>query len=153
MPLAPATNTDRMPLSAKEVTNVITRLEHETWRALSKTGGDMLPYLASDCTMLFPLGLKVTNTSEPSLRDILTSEAFIPWETYKLSDINVIILGKHSAAICYRVEATRPPLPGMEEDVVFKALITSVWRNDRDEGAWLLVVHQQTPVEGLDAME
>lgn len=142
-----------MPLSTQELTDIITRLEYDTWRALSKNGRDMLPYLARDCTMLFPLGLKVTHTSEPSLRDILTSEAFIPWETYDLSDVNVLVLGKHSAAICYRVEATRPPPLDMEEDVVFRALITSVWRNEREDGSWLLVVHQQTPVEGLEGLD
>lgn len=139
-----------MPLSSAELTDLITRLEHETWRALSKNGRDLLPYLAPDCTMLFPLGLKVTTSSEPSLKDILTSEAFVPWEDYKLSDISVAILGKHSAAICYRVEATRPPLPGTDEDAVFKALISSVWRREREEGKWQLVVHQQTPVESID---
>ena len=62
-----------------------------------------------------------------------------PWTSYKLDAISVLDLGADSQAICYKVEAKR-------EEEVYGALITSIWRVERDSGKWEMVLHQQTPV-------
>lgn len=106
----------------------------------------LLPFLSHDCVMQFPMGLKVSTTSDPSLDDIMLSDAFIPWLKYTLSDVEVMELGREAALITYRAEAVRPPLEG-DGIVEFNARCASVWRLDAEAGKWLLCFHQQTPFE------
>ena len=96
--------------------------------------------------MLFPMGLKVTATSDPNLKDIMTSDAFVPWSGYKMIDVAVMGLGEDAAAITYKVKAMRPAIDAPDDGAPFKALISSVWRKDA-EGDYLMVLHQQTPYD------
>ena len=71
-------------------------LEDSTWKALMHSGAAMLPYLSRDCIMLFPLGMKVSAKTEPNLGEVLTSDAFVPWKRYKMSNVEVTPLGSES---------------------------------------------------------
>ncbi|ERF69791.1 hypothetical protein EPUS_07047 [Endocarpon pusillum Z07020] len=124
----------------------ISDLEHQTWRALQRNGSALLPFLSRDCVMQFPVGLKVSATSDPSLKDIMLSDAFIPWIGYALEDVAVTELGREAALITYRAVALRPPLEG-EGNVEFHALCASVWRLDAEAETWLMCFHQQTAFE------
>lgn len=96
--------------------------------------------------MQFPLGLKVSATSDPSLKDIMLSDAFIPWIRYSLKDVVVMELGREAALITYEAEALRPPLEG-DENVEFNARCASIWRFDFENQKWFMCFHQQTPFE------
>jgi hypothetical protein len=129
--------------------DTIFALEDSTWKALMQSGADLLPFLSRDCIMLFPLGMKITAKSEPSLEDVMKSDAFVPWKRYKLSDVAVTPLGPESALISYRVNATRQHIT-QDDDTrqdEFKALISSTWRRDPEAGKFLMCFHQQTPYE------
>ena len=103
----------------------------------------MVPYITRDCIMQFPLGLKLTSTSEPSVQDILHSPAFVPWKSFELLKVDVTPVGADGAVISYFARATRPPAgPEDDRDVEFDALCSSVWR--KEEGRWCMCVHQQT---------
>ena len=98
--------------------------------------------------MLFPMGVKVTATSSPNLKEVMTSEAFVPWDTYDMSDATVTALGLDAALITYKVIALRPKVGAPDDGQPFRALISSIWR--RSPGAnWLMVLHQQTPYSEL----
>ncbi|KAK6387206.1 uncharacterized protein PV06_07619 [Exophiala oligosperma] len=131
------------------LTEMILDLEDKTWRALMHTGADLLPFLSADCVMLFPMGLKVSSSSEPSLEDVLKSEAFVPWRRYRLSEVEVRPLGTEAAIITYRVKATRQHITHDDDERQdeFRALISSTWQKDPEAGKWVMCVHQQTPYE------
>jgi hypothetical protein len=118
-------------------------LEEATWRALQHRGADLIPYLSRDCIMQFPMGLKVTAQTEPSVHEILHSPAFVPWKTFALRKVDVTAVGLEGAVISYRAVATRasadPQDPG---DAGFEALCASVWR--MEAGKWMMCFHQQT---------
>lgn len=128
------------------LTETIYNLEDQTWRALQQDGSMLLPFLSHDCIMQFPMGLKITATSDPSLKDIMLSNAFIPWLKYRLKHVVVMELGRDAALITYSAKALIPPLEG-DENVEFHALCSSVWRLDAEAEEWLLCFHQQTPFE------
>ena len=134
-----------------EFNQAIVNLEDATWRALSNDGAALLPFLSKDCTMLLPLGMKLTHTSEPSLTEVMTSDGFIPWKSYKMRETKVTPLGHEAAVITYMVEATRPPLEDGDEELPFRALIGSVWKFEREGSKWLMCFHQQTPFTPLDS--
>jgi hypothetical protein len=46
---------------------LIEDLEDETWQAVKRSGADMVPYLTEDCVMQFPLGMKLTRDTVPSV--------------------------------------------------------------------------------------
>ncbi|KAF2168094.1 hypothetical protein M409DRAFT_21539 [Zasmidium cellare ATCC 36951] len=118
-------------------------LEEETWKALQRQGSDLLPFLTRDCIMQFPMGLKVTSRTEPSVQDILHSPAFVPWKTFRLSKVDVTPVGSEGAVISYRAIATRPPAAKEDtQDFDFDALCSSVWRFEN--GKWMMCFHQQT---------
>ncbi len=131
--------------------NAISALEDSTWRALTHSGADLLPFLSRDCIMLFPLGMKISAATEPNLADVMTSDAFVPWKRYKMRDVQVMPLGPEAAQISYRVHATRQHIT--EDDDTrqdeFKALISSTWRKDPEAGKFLMCFHQQTPQVSL----
>jgi hypothetical protein len=128
--------------------NTILDLEDQTWKALQRNGAALIPFLSKDCQMLFPMGVRVTATSKPDLKEVMTSEAFIPWESYEMTEVNVTELGPESALITYRVKALRPPVGAPDDGQPFKALISSIWRRGPDEN-WLMVLHQQTAYSEL----
>ena len=127
----------------------ILALEDATWRALSHSGADLLPFLSRDCIMLFPLGMKISAKTEPSLGDVMQSDAFVPWKRYEMSDVAVMPLGTEAAQISYRVRAKRQHITEDEDtrQDEFKALISSTWRRDPEAGKFLMCLHQQTPYE------
>ena len=126
--------------------DTVYHLEDQTWRALQQQGSMLLPFLSRDCVMQFPMGLKVSTTSDPSLEDIMLSDAFIPWLKYTLKDVEVMELGREAALITYMAEALRPPLEG-DKNVEFNARCASAWRFDAEAEKWLMCFHQQTPFE------
>ena len=139
-----------MSIDIHEFNQAIVNLEDATWRALSSDGAALLPFLSRDCTMQLPLGMKLTHVSSPSLEDVMTSEAFVPWKEFKMRDTVVAPLGHEAAIITYSVEATRPHMDEDEDDVTFRALIGSVWKFEREGNKWLMCFHQQTPYTPLD---
>jgi len=137
---------------APSLRETIIELEDQTWKALSEDGAALIPYLSHDCIMLFPMGMKVTASSEPNLKQVMTSEAFVPWETYKMSDVEVTPIGTDAAIISYRVKAFRQPLDSDEEDdreapPPFVAFIASTWRRNPHNEKWLMCFQQQTPYQ------
>jgi hypothetical protein len=130
------------------VHDIILDLEDQTWKALQREGAALIPFLSKDCQMLFPMGVKVTADSTPNLKEVMTSEAFVPWESYDMDGVRVTSLGPDAALITYRVHAMRPRVGAPDDGQPFRALISSVWR--RSPGAdWLMVLHQQTPYSEL----
>ncbi|ETN42431.1 uncharacterized protein HMPREF1541_01586 [Cyphellophora europaea CBS 101466] len=128
--------------------DTILDLEDQTWKALQRTGAALIPFLSKDCQMLFPMGVRVTATSTPNLKEVMTSEAFVPWVSYDMHEVLVTELGPDTALITYKVQALRPQVGAPDDGQPFKALIASVWR--RSPGAdWLMVLHQQTPYSEL----
>lgn len=119
--------------------------EHQAWQALTISGTSLLPLLSTDCIMVFPGGMKLSDTSTPTLQSVLTSDEFTPWSSYVISQEDVLGLGVEAAVVVYRVEARRDG-----ERQVFKALCSSTWRKcqDQREGSteWEMVLHQQTPM-------
>lgn len=127
------------------VTEVIARLEDQTWKVLSNSGKDFLPFLSSDCMMAMPYGMQLSAVSEPSIEEVMTSNAFVPWKSYRMNDVVVTSVGSEGAVINYRVKAIRPDPEGKES--TFRALVASVWRKDSKSGAWQMCFHQQTPYD------
>lgn len=127
------------------VKEVIARLEDQTWRVLKTSGKDLLPFLSSDCMMAMPLGMQLSAVSVPSIEEVMTSKAFVPWTSYRLKDVVVTPVGSYGAVINYRVKAKKPEPKG--EDSTFRALVASVWRKDAESGAWQMCFHQQTPYD------
>jgi hypothetical protein len=119
-------------MADRELRHLIEDLEDETWQVLQRSGAEMVPYLTKDCIMQFPLGMKLTRDTVPSVQDILHSPAFVPWKTYRLSKVDVTPVGRDGAVISYLVEATRLAVEPGDDDVKFKALCSSVWRADPD---------------------
>lgn len=123
--------------SSTDLYDEILALEEETWKALKRNGADLLPFLSRDCIMQFPMGLKVTSRTEPSVHDILHSPAFVPWKTFRLSKVDVTPVGTEGAVISYRAVATRPPAAKEDtRDMEFDALCSSVWRLENDK--WMV---------------
>jgi len=136
----------RQPHTLEEM---IITLEDHTWKAMEKDARDLLPFLTEDCIMLFPLGLKISATTDPTLQETLSSPAYVPWTGHKMSDIDVTLIGGEGAIISYKVLATRPAMDGSDEDDEFTALVSSTWRRDIDSGRLLLCHSQQTPFENV----
>jgi hypothetical protein len=133
-------------MAAARLTETVYQLEDQTWRALQQNGSMLLPFLSVDCVMQFPMGLRVSVVTDPSIKDIMLSSAFIPWLKYILTDVKVTDLGREAALITYTADALRPPLEGTK-NVEFHALCSSIWKLDAEAERWLLCFHQQTPFE------
>jgi hypothetical protein len=56
-------------MATRELRYLVEDLEEETWQALKRSGADMVPYLTKDCVMQFPLGMKLTRDTVPSVRN------------------------------------------------------------------------------------
>lgn len=132
-------------MAADSIHAEIEALEDRTWKALSVDGKSLLPFLSDDCIMLFPYGMRVSESTEPSLKQVMTSDAFVPWKTYRMSDITVTPISDTAAVISYRVKARR--IHADEREHSFRALISSVWRKGGPNKEWQLCHHQQTPFE------
>lgn len=92
--------------------------------------------------MIFPGNFLLTAVSSPSVHEMLQGPDFKPWQSYILSHDEVVPLGKDSALIYYRVEATRA-------NETFRAICSSAWILDGADkqgvaGGWRMASHQQT---------
>ena len=129
------------PAMTKELRTRIIDLEEATWRALQKSGEALMPFITDDCIMQFPLGMKLTDKSEPAVKDILHSKAFVPWKSFELRNLDVQPVG--DGAVCsYLAQATRPPVVEGGKDVPFEALCCTVWRWDGEK--FSMCFHQQS---------
>jgi hypothetical protein len=128
-------------LTNPALTAAICSLEHQSWAALCSSGADLLPLLSNNPVMIFPGDLILTSISSPTVHDMLQGPDFKPWKSYTLSHDEVVILGKDSALIYYRVQATR-------DNETFKAICSSAWvlegHIDGATGGWKMAHHQQT---------
>ena len=132
-------------MSSTDLFTQIADLEESTWRALTQSGEAMIPFITQDCIMQFPLGMKLTPSSDPSVEDVLHSPAFVPWKSFELSKIDVTPIAEGGAVISYLAKATRPSVEEGGRDEEFGALCCSVWRWDGEKFA--MCFHQQTLAE------
>lgn len=131
-------------MSKSTLHDQILQLEERTWQALQKSGRALTPFLTKDAIMQFPLGVKVTANSQPSLTDILHSPGYLPWKTYSLKNVDVTSIGTDGAVISYLAKATRATVESEGgDDVEWEALCSSVWRKEGD-GNFYMCFHQQT---------
>ena len=111
-------------------------LEHAAWRALSSDGDAAVAFyrdvLADDVLMLLPGGMVIDDRDQ-----VLESMSGAPWTAFELADERVVDLTPDSAVVAYRATAVRD---GGEYTALFNSTYV------RDDGAWKLAVHQQTPV-------
>ena len=124
---------------------MIITLEDATWKVMEDNAADLQRFITDDCIFLFAAGLKLSKDSEPTLRESLRSEAYVPWSSHKMTDIDITLIGGDGAIISYKVEATRPATDGSDEEDVFMALVSSTWRRDEDSGRLLMCHSHQTP--------
>ena len=128
-------------LTNPSLTAAICSLEHKAWAALCSSGAELVPLLSNNPVMIFPSDLILTSVSSPTIHDMLQGPDFKPWKSYKLSHDEVVILGKDSALIYYRVEATR-------DSETFRAICSSAWvlegASEGMSGDWKMAHHQQT---------
>ena len=114
----------------------LTELEHDAWRALSTDGEAAAAFydrvLASDVLMLLPGGLVIDDR-----RAVLESMRGPPWDDFTFIDERVVELGEQCAVVAYQVMAHRA-------DQEYEALFNSTYV--REDGAWRLALHQQTPL-------
>lgn len=127
------------------ILEIIPRLEDQTWQVLSRDGKDLMPFLSEDCIMQFPFGMSISAGTEPSIKEVMSSEAFVPWRSYRMSEVVVTPIGSDGAVISYRVKASRGEANGKEDP--FRALICSVWRKELLGDVWKMCFHQQTPFD------
>lgn len=111
-------------------------LERAGWEALSTSGEAASRFyadnLAASVLMLLPGGMIIDD------RDgAIASVGGTPWSTFELSDERVLELSAQSAIVAYRATARR-------DQTVYTALVNSTYA--RENGAWRMVLHQQTPV-------
>ena len=83
--------------------------------------------------MLLPGGMVLDDRG-----DVIESMSGSPWTSFELSDERVFELGEGSAVVAYRATAQR------EGGEPYTALFNSTYV--REDGAWRLAVHQQTPI-------
>ena len=129
-------------LTNPSLTAAICSLEHKAWAAHCSSGADLLPLLSSNPIWILPGDLVLTSVSDPPLHAMLEDAFFTVWKSYKLSHDEVVILGKDSALIYYRIEVTK-------HNRTYRAICSSVWvlegPTDGATGGWKMAHHQQTP--------
>ena len=114
----------------------IIALERAAWEALSTSGEAATAFygerLADRVLMLLPGDLVIDDRDA-----VVQSMGGAPWDAYSLSDEQVVEVGPDAAVVAYRGKARR----GGHD---YAALFSSTYV--REDGAWRLAVHQQTPV-------
>lgn len=110
-------------------------LERSGWQALATSGDAAAAFydevLAQDVLMLLPGATVIDDRAR-----VVDSMRGAPWDEFELSDERVVPLGGDGAVVAYRAAARRG-------DMHYEALFTSTYI--REDGAWRLAVHQQTP--------
>lgn len=113
------------------------QLEQQGWRALSSPGNAARDFynscLAEGAVMLFPGGLRIVGKD-----NILESFAAQPWQSFQIDDQSVLTPSDSMGIVIYKVTAQR------EGSAPYSALVSSTYV--LCEGAWRLLLHQQTPV-------
>jgi hypothetical protein len=112
------------------------RLEDEGWEALSSSPERAKEFygsvLADDAQMLFPGEMRLFGKD-----NILSMMGSPPWDSYTISQKQLVDLTDTAKAVTYKVSAERE---GAGE---YRALICSTYA--LRGGDWKLVIHQQTP--------
>ncbi|MCC5884770.1 MAG: DUF4440 domain-containing protein [Halomonas sp.] len=115
----------------------IVDLERQGWESLSSGSGKAKEFygsvLADDAHMLFPGEIRLVGKAQ-----ILETMGGPPWQSFEMSETQIVKLSDTVQAITYKVLAQR------EGDKPYRALICSTY-SLRPPG-WQLVVHQHTPV-------
>ena len=115
----------------------LVELEREGWQALSASQAEARAFygrvLADETLMVFPGGMLLSGKDE-----ILAAIGAQPWDSFSMEGTQVLPLGDEAGAVVCRVGAQR------EGSELYVALISSVYV--RRDGAWKLILHQQTPV-------
>jgi Domain of unknown function (DUF4440) len=108
------------------------RLERDGWDALSGPDGAAFyeQWMADAGLMVFP-GLVMGKQTA-----IDTMRAVAPWSSYELTDVRVVRSGADAGLVTYRASAVRGDAP-------YEATMSSVYV--RVDGAWRLLLHQQSP--------
>ena len=110
-------------------------LEREGWRALATDPADATAFydevLDVEVRMLFPGGLLLTDRAQ-----ILATMGGPPWDSFALSDLDVLHPADDVALVSYGVTAERQGQP-------YSALVASVYV--RRPAGWRMVSHQHTP--------
>jgi hypothetical protein len=120
-----------------DVADELLKLEHDGWRALStsaeEAGRFYAETLAAEVLMLLPGGMVLDDRGA-----VIESMGGSPWASFELSDERVVELGERCAIVAYRGTAQR------EGGEPYEALFNSTYV--REDRAWRLAVHQQTPI-------
>ena len=88
--------------------------------------------MAEDGLLLIPFGILGKEATIAAVEDAE------PWSSHRVEDLAVLVHGETAATLCYRAEAERG-------GAAFRAAISSTYRRQGEH--WLLVVHQQTPLQ------
>ncbi len=111
-------------------------LERASWEALTAGGAQVDAFfrdtLASPFIMLLPGGTVLADR-DSAIRAMQGA----PWDTFELSEMQVLPLDDRCAVVAYRASARR----GQQR---YEALFNSTYVNV--DGRWLMAVHQQTPI-------
>ena len=108
-------------------------VERAGWEALSsgRGGAYYREHLTEDALMAFSFGVMTRDEA------IAGMESAPPWASYEIKDPRVVELTEDSGVVVYAVEARRD---GQEP---YSAVVSSTFV--RQDGAWKLAFHQQTP--------
>lgn len=106
-------------------------LEHGFWDAAGD-GDRYRRHMADDGLLLIPFGIL---DKEATVAAVEEAE---PWSSHEMEDLAVLVHGEAAVTLCYRAEADR-------HGAVFRAAVSSTYRRQGEH--WLLVVHQQTPLQ------
>ena len=111
----------------------LVELEREGWEALSSgRGGEYYrEHLADTALMAFSFGVMTRDQA------IAAMESAPPWASFEMKDPRVVELTEDSGVVVYAVEARR------EGQEPYSAVVSSTFV--RQDGAWKLAFHQQTP--------
>ncbi len=96
------------------------------------TGDTYREHLTDDAVVVVP-GAAITKE-----QSAMAIDSTPPWDEFEISDDRVIQPTEDTAILTYRWKSQRG-------DFAYEALMSSVYARQPD-GAWKLVLHQQTPV-------
>jgi len=115
----------------------IVDLERRGWEVLSSDPDQAREFyssvLADDAHMLFPGELRIVGKAQ-----VLETMSGPPWQSFEMSEVQVVVLSESVQAVTYQVTAQRK---GADP---YRALICSTYALRAD--SWQLIVHQHTPV-------
>lgn len=124
-----------MGVEVGDVREQLLQLERDGWQAISEQRGAEFysSRLAVDALMVLPGAMVLDRQAA-----LDSFDGPVTWDWFRIENDRIVSLGDDAAALTYRVTAQRPGSPA------YSALITSTYV--RRGGAWLMALHQQTPV-------